>query len=213
MPNKINIKLLKDFCLLIKKEVKKGNKFVIIVGGGGLCREYQKAALLAGNASSEDRDFLGIAVTRLNAQLVKTCLGRVAYPEILTQPSKVKELGKYPVIVGGGWKPGSSTDFMAVQAAVNFKSNKVINLGKPAYVYTANPDKDKTAKPIKKLTWAEYNKIIPSRWTPGLNAPFDPVAARLAQKRNITVIVADGKNLRNFQNILAGKKFKGTIIT
>lgn len=212
MPDEINIKLLESFCSLIKKEVKKGNKFVIIVGGGGLCRQYQKAATEAVSISTAARDWLGIAVTRLNAQLLKTCLTKAARPEILTEPKKDKGFGRYSVIVGGGWKPGWSTDFVAIQAAVNFKISRVINLSNIPYVYTANPKKDKAAKPIKQLTWTEYFKVIPSRWTPGLNTPFDPVAARLAKKHNLTVIVADGVNLNNFKNILAGRNFKGTAI-
>lgn len=213
VPDGINIKLLKDFCSLIKKEVKKDNKFVIIVGGGGLCRKYQKAAEKAARAAADDRDWIGIATTHLNAQLLRICLGKIASCDILTKPSQTGKFGKYSVIVGGGWKPGWSTDFVAVKAAVDFKIDKVINLGKPHYVYTADPSKYKSAKPIPKLTWAEYLKIIPSKWTPGLSTPFDPVAARSAKKHNKQVIVADGKNLKNFQNILIAKKFKGTTIT
>lgn len=212
VPDQINTKLLREFCLVIKKEVKRRNKFVIIVGGGGLCRQYQKAATEAVSISTAAKDWLGIAVTHLNAQLLKTCLTKAARPEILTEPQKDKGFSKYPVIVGGGWKPGWSTDFVAIQAAVNFKISRVINLSDIPYVYTANPKKDRAAKPIKQLSWAQYFKVIPSRWTPGLNTPFDPMAARLAQKRNIEVIVADGRNLKNFKSILAGKKFKGTTI-
>jgi len=45
-----------------------------------------------------------------------------------------------------------------------------------------------------------------------LNSPVDPVAARLAKKENLKVVVAEGENLKNFQQILIGGKFKGTII-
>lgn len=212
VPNEINIKLLKEFYCLIKKEVKKGNKFVIIVGGGGLCRAYQKAAEEVADATAESRDWIGITTTHLNAELLRACFGKMAHPDVLKEPSKTGKFGKYSVIVGGGWKPGWSTDFVAVKVAVDFNIDKVINLGKPHYVFTADPNKDKSAKPIKKLTWEQYFKIIPSKWTPGLSTPFDPIASRLAKKHNKQVIVADGKNLKNFQNILLNKKFKGTTI-
>jgi len=212
VPDRVNTKLLKEFCSVIRKEVKKGNKFVIIVGGGGLCRKFQKAIKKAVNASEIDRDWLGIAVTHLNAELLRTCLSDIANPDILTQPSKTGKFGKYSVVVGGGWKPGWSTDFVAMRAAVDFKINKVVNLGKPHYVFTKDPGRYKSAKPIPKLTWAQYFKIIPSKWTPGLSTPFDPIASRLAKKHNKEVIVADGKNLKNFKNILLAKKFKGTTI-
>jgi uridylate kinase len=42
--------------------------------------------------------------------------------------------------------------------------------------------------------------------------PFDPVASKLAQKNNLEVIIAEGKNLKNLKNILEEKKFVGTIV-
>jgi len=212
VPDRINIKLLKEFCSLIRREVKKGNKFVIIVGGGGLCREFQAAAKKVSNATANDRDWIGITTTHLNAELLRACLSDIAKPDVLTEPSKTGKFGKHSVVVGGGWKPGWSTDFVAMRAAVDFKINKVINLGKPHYVFTADPSKYKSAKPILELSWARYFKIIPSKWTPGLSTPFDPIASRLAKNHKKQVIVADGRNLKNFKNILLGKKFKGTTI-
>jgi len=211
-PDEINIKLLKDFCLTIKKETAKGNKFVIIVGGGGICRRYQLASSLAGNVSNENKDFLGIQATRLNAQLLRGVLESYKVKVLFQETFNSKSFGKYAIIVSGGLKPGHSTDFAAVRAAADMGVKMVINLGKPHYVYTADPSKDKLATPIEKLTWNEYFKIIPSKWTPGLNTPFDPIASRLAKKHSITVIVADGKNLKNFKNILENKRYKGTTI-
>jgi len=211
-PDEINVKLLKDFCLTVKKETEKGNKFIIIVGGGGICRKYQRAASLAGNVSDENKDWLGIQATRLNAQLLSGVLKSYKINVLFQETFNSKSFGKYDVIVSGGLKPGNSTDFAAVKAAVSMKIKMVINLGKPHYVFTADPKKDKTATPIKELTWEEYFKIIPSKWTPGLSTPFDPIASRLAKKHNISVIVADGKNLNNFKNILQGKTYKGTTI-
>lgn len=212
-PDKINIKLLKNFCLTIKRETRKGSKFVIIVGGGGICRRYQKAATLAGNVSNENKDWIGIQATYLNARLLAEVLKSYKISVLFQEVFNSKSFGKYTVVVSGGLKPGNSTDFVAVKAATNMEIKLVINLGKPHYVYTADPSQDKTAKPIKELTWKEYFEIIPSKWTPGLNTPFDPIASKLAKKHNITVVVADGKNLNNFKNILENKKYKGTAIS
>lgn len=211
-PEEIDFAFLRRFCFLLKKEVKKGKQFIIIVGGGRTARKFQEAAEKIVKVSVEDKDWLGIYATWLNARLLMAILGRVCHSVLLSQPGKVKDFGKHAVIVGAGWRPGASTDLMTVRAAVIFRIPTVINLGKPAYVYTSNPDKYKNAKPLRKLTWNEYFKIIPKKWTPGLQAPFDPVASRLAQKSGIKVIVAEGKNLKNFRNILQGRKFQGTSI-
>lgn len=209
----LNINFLKEFCFLIKSEIRKGRKFIIIVGGGALCRAYQNGAERINKISASERDWIGIYSTWLNARLLMTALKEVSHPVLLNSQGRVSGFGKYKVIIGAGWKPGHSTDFIAVQSALDFKAQEVINLGKPAYVYSANPDKDETAKPIKALSWNDYLRIIPKQWAPGLNTPFDPVASRLAKKHNLKVIVAAGQDLKNFQKILRGKKFEGTIIT
>ncbi|OIO43549.1 MAG: hypothetical protein AUJ24_02315 [Parcubacteria group bacterium CG1_02_36_42] len=211
-PKEIDTKYLRRFCQFIKREVKKGHKFVIVAGGGYTARSYQKAISKIKKVSPDDRDWLGIEATKLNALLLKKIFKKESHPVIFNKRFKIKNFGKYPIIIGSGWKPGWSTDFVTVQIAADFKIKPAILLGKPAYVYTANPDKDKNAKPIEKMGWEDYFKIIPSKWSPGLHAPVDPIAAKLARKEKIPVIVAGGKNLKNFEKILKGEKFKGTIL-
>jgi uridylate kinase len=211
-PKEIDVKLLKRFYFFIKGEVKKGLKFIIVAGGGHTARKYQEAAFKVAEASAEDRDWLGIQSTKLNAFLLKSIFKNKVHPLLFDQRFKIKSFGKYPIIIGCGWKPGWSTDFVTTQIAVDFKIKPVILLGKPDYVYTSNPDKNKSAKSIKKMTWKDYFKLIPKKWSPGLHAPVDPVAAKLAQKERVQVIVASGRDLKNFEKILKSDKFKGTII-
>ncbi|MDD5750026.1 MAG: UMP kinase [Candidatus Pacebacteria bacterium] len=211
-PQDLDEKYLKDFHDFILRFVKRGYRFIIIVGGGKICRVYQEAALKIGKATDTERDWIGIKVIELNALLLKTILREKAYLTALADKNKVSASKKFPVTILRCGEPGHSSDFAAVQAAVDFKAHTVVNLGKPHYVYTANPDKDPAAKPLKDLAWREYFKIIPTKWTPGMSTPFDPIASRLAQKHGISVIVADGRNLDNFKKILEGKAFKGTMI-
>jgi len=49
-------------------------------------------------------------------------------------------------------------------------------------------------------------------WTPGLKSPVDPIAAKLAQSLKLEAIVVRGTDLENMENILRGKKFRGTLI-
>lgn len=44
VPQEINTDFLQRFYNLIKEQIKQGKKFIIVVGGGGVCRKYQKAA-------------------------------------------------------------------------------------------------------------------------------------------------------------------------
>ena len=212
-PNDINTKLLKRFGRFIEREIKTGLRFIIVAGGGSAARKYQKAASEISKISNKDKDWLGIQSTKLNALLLKSLFKKDSYPILFDERFKIRNFGKYPIIIGCGWKPGWSTDFVTTQIAIDFRIKPVILLGKPDSVYTSNPDKNKSAKPITKMSCKEYFKLIPKKWTPGLHAPVDPMAAKLAQKEKIPVIVASGKNLANFSKILKGEKFKGTLIT
>ena len=80
------------------------------------------------------------------------------------------------------------------------------------YVYDKDPKKSSDAKPIEIISWKEFRKMVGSKWTAGLNAPFDPIAAKEAEKLGLKVNII-GKNLRNLESCIKGKEFKGTIIS
>jgi uridylate kinase len=62
------------------------------------------------------------------------------------------------------------------------------------------------------MTWKEFRAMVGDEWTPSMNTPFDPIAAKLAQKEGQTVLVMDGKNLENFEKALNEGDFFGTVI-
>ncbi len=120
---------------------------------------------------------------------------------------------KKKIILASGWKPGFSTDFGVVILAKRFKAEKIINLTNINCVYNKDPKKFKDAKPVKKISWADFRKLLPEKWKPGLNSPFDPIASKEAQKLGIEVIILNGKNIKNLEKYLEGKQFIGTIIS
>ncbi len=206
----INIFLLKKLKTLLSKMSRSGHRFVIVVGGGSTCRDYQNAARKAGVKSKDDLDWIGIACSRANAELVRSIFGKLASQQIVTDPTKPIKPGK--VIVAGGWKPGWSTDYVAVKLAKKLRAQEVINISNIKYVFDKDPSKHKDAKPLKEITWKDFKKLVGSKWNPGLNMPFDPIATKLAARHGLEVMVADGKNLKNLENILKGKSFTGTRI-
>lgn len=210
-PGEINAGFLKKFRALVLSYAKKGSRFVIMCGGGQLNRQYNKALLSLRKATDEELDWLGIKVTEMNAFFVRMAFGNNAEIEILSNPTKKIRTSKR-IIIGCGWKPGCSTDKDAVLAAKTYGADTIINLTNVDYVYTKDPGKHKGAKLIKETTWKDFRKIVGNKWSPKLNAPFDPVASRMAQKLRLKVIIANGKNLNNLKIILNGKKFKGTTI-
>ncbi len=210
VPDKIDINFLKNFKKSIEKYIKQGYRFVIICGGGMIAREIQQTALKIEKLSSEDLDWLGIYATRLNALLMRYIFGNDAQDPIVANPND-KITFKKNIIIAAGWLPGWSTDYDAVLLAKNLGVKEVVNMSNVDYVYDKDPRKHKDAKVIKKIQWENYSRLISKKWKAGMSAPFDPIAAKEAQKSKIKVKII-GKDLKNLENLLDGNKFKGTVI-
>ena len=211
-PDRVDGEYLKKFVALITAEAAKGMQFAIITGGGKLAREYRDALAACGVSDSETLDWIGIDATRMNAQLLRRAFGDVAEPKMFLEPAMLSLTGKN-IVVGGGWKPGHSSDGAAVGLAEKLGATKIVNLSNIDYVYTADPRKDPAATKIEKIAWPEFRKLLPKEWDPGASAPFDPVAAEMAENLHLEVAVMNGKNLENLAAYLDGKEFLGTVIS
>lgn len=212
VPEEIDVEFLKKFRELILKYTKQGKKFILITGGGKTCRKYQKAAAEIRPLEEEDLDWLGIHSTRLNAHLIRTIFRDVAHQRIVKNPTEKEEF-KESLLIAAGWKPGCSTDYDSVLLAKTYNVKKLVNLTNIEYVYDKDPRKFKDAKPIKKISWADFRKIVGDEWDPGLNLPFDPIASKEAQKLGLEVAIMKGSDLKNFETYIEGKNFKGTTIS
>jgi uridylate kinase len=211
VPEDIDYKWLKKFKMIIEKYVAKKFKFIIITGGGKTARKYQNAAKEVSELTSDDLDWIGIHSTRLNAHLFRTIFRKIAHPKIIKDPTKKIEF-KEKVLIASGWKPGFSTDYDAILLSKQFKIKKLINLTNIDYVYDKDPKNFKDAKIIKEIDWKSFRKIVGNKWSPGLNAPFDPIAAKESESIGMEVIIMNGKNLENLQKYLNKKEFIGTVI-
>ncbi len=208
-PDQIDTAFLKNFKAVIKKHVA-DKKFFVFVGGGKVCRNYQNALLEFG-ADNKERDIMGIDISRLNARVIKQLFGEAAFSDVVTNPTK-KIATRKDVIIAGGWKPGWSTDYCAVLLAKNMGIKTIVNLSNIDYVYDKDPRKFKNAKEIKSIAWKEFRKIVGDKWTPGLSAPFDPRASKMAEILKIKVVVVNGAHLDRLEKCLQGKEFIGTTI-
>ncbi len=211
IPEEIDAQFLKDFKELIVSQVEKGKRFMIITGGGKICRKYQGVAKLLSDPSAEDLDWIGIASLKLNAELLRVIFGKYAHDRVVADPSSNFSFDK-PIVVGSAFGPGRSTDWDAVEGAKKLGTKKIINLSNTDYVYDSDPKINSNAKKIEKISWVEYRKLIPKEWDPGLNSPFDPVASKIAEQDGLEVVIMNGKPIDNLANYLNGKKFLGTVI-
>lgn len=213
----INISYLKKFRAFLLPQLKKRRKFIIVIGGGKTTRVYQKSAARVVNIHEYDLDWIGIHATRLNAHLLRTIFKKEAHPVVIDHDPSLEEVeilksSNRNLFFASGWKPGWSTDYIAVELARKFGSKEIIIAKDTPYVYDSDPKKNRKAKPIKRISWKAYKKLIPSKWSPGLSSPVDPVATRLAEKLGITAKVLKGTNLKNMKRAIEGKSFVGTQI-
>ena len=207
----IDTNFLKRFRRFILDQVAQGRRFYLVVGGGKTARSYIGAALKVAAVSSDDRDWVGIEATRLNARLVKVVFGRSAYSEIVIDPTK-KIDSKQPIICAAGYVPGCSTDYDAVILAKNNNIKTVINLSNIDFVYDRDPRRHSEAKKLMRVSWPDFRAIVGSKWQPGMNVPFDPAASRQAAQLGLKVVILNGRKLSNLARCLDGETFRGTSI-
>lgn len=214
VPGQIDTDFLKQLKTFIDVETAVGRRFIIIAGGGRTARNYQDAASEVAELSSEDLDWMGIHATRLNGQLLRTIFRDIAHPEVITNPDDILDAPKdAKVIIAAGYRPGASTDLRAVQIAEHVGAKKVINLSNIDYVYTADPRKDDTAEKITTISWTDFRALIPAEWDPGLSSPFDPIAAKTADQKDIEVAIINGTKLEEVMKYLKSEEFIGTKIS
>ena len=222
---KINTKFLSEFNRFIRKKIaeNKNRQFFIVVGGGMVARHYRDAGkeVLRHELTSDDLDWLGIHATRLNAHLLRTIFRDLAHPFIIKHYDIIRKVTE-PVVVAAGWKPGWSTDFDAVLLCEDYGADTVLNLSNIDQLYNKDPHKFPDAKPIKKISWREFQIMVGKDWIPGMNAPFDPVASKKAADLGIKVVILRGDDFKNLDNYFSAKggsasggkkkKFVGTVI-
>lgn len=217
-PDGVNSVFLSGFLAKIREYLSDNpeDKLIFVCGGGAPARVYQQAyrAVVTDPAEQDAnaQDWIGIKATHINAELVRAIFGKLCTDPVVTNPTAEDVSFTGRILVAGGWKPGFSTDTDAVYLAKRFGAQTIINLSNIAKVYTDDPRKNPDAKPIDTISWADFRKMVGDEWVPGKNAPFDPIASKLAQEAGLKVICADGRNTENTVAILTDAPFTGTVI-
>lgn len=212
--NGIDTSFLSSLNIFIRKQIENypSRQFFLVIGGGTTARHYRDAGrkVLGHELSPEDLDWLGIHSTRLNAHLIRTIFRDIAHPFIIKNYEIIRKPIE-PVVVASGWKPGFSTDYVAVLLCEDYQISSVINLSNVTRVYDKDPNVHKDAKSIDRISWNDFRKIVGDKWIPGLHAPFDPIAAQKAEELGVKVVVM-GSDFKNLDKYLKREAFTGTVI-
>ncbi len=206
-------KCVQDIIKTVHKLKSKMHDVLVVVGGGELARVYINAAKKL-KAHQVSQDYIGIAATRLNAQLLVSGLGDLTEETPVSVFKKaVRSMLRDKVPVMGGTIPGQTTDAVAAMLAQTTKSELLVFFTDVDGVYTADPRVNTDAKKIEKLTAAQLAKIVGSEaMKPGIKTIMDPVAVKLIQRAKIETMILGKQEIKRLPEIINGAKHTGTII-
>lgn len=213
VPEKIDLKFLKNFKEVINKNKFRYN-FIIVSGGGTVARKYIDALRGLG-LNKRFQGFLGISITRVNARFMSYVFGFDPGKGIPKTMLDIKKyLKKQNIVFSGALKYGvdETSDTASAKIAEHFKTD-FINVTNVPGLYNKNPKKYKDAEFISKISWKDFYKMSNKiKFKPGQNFVLDQTASKIILRNKIKTYII-GKDLKQLDNLLNNKRFKGTIIS
>ena len=207
---------LDDYAEEIAAAVKAGAQIAIVIGGGNIFRGLQ------GASKGMDRiqgDYMGMLATVINSMAIQSTLqakgvkaallsglyiDRIADSMSSAKAIKLLEDGYVVVIGGGTGNPFFTTDTGSALRAVEIKADIILKGTRVDGIYTADPEKNPTAKKYESITYDEaYNKNL---------KVMDLTAFTMCKENNMPMLVFDMNTKGNLTKVLNGEKI-GTIVT
>lgn len=207
---------LDDYAEEIAAAVKAGAQIAIVIGGGNIFRGLQ------GASKGMDRiqgDYMGMLATVINSMAIQSTLqakgvkaallsglyiDRIADSMSSAKAIKLLEEGYVVVIGGGTGNPFFTTDTGSALRAAEIKAEIILKGTRVDGIYTADPEKDPTAKKYESITYDEaYAKNL---------KVMDLTAFTMCKENNIPMLVFDMNTKGNLTKVLNGEKI-GTIVT
>jgi len=207
---------LNDYAEEIAAAVKNGAQIGIVIGGGNIFRGLQ------GASKGMDRiqgDYMGMLATVINSMALQSTLqakgvkaallsglyiDRIADSMSSAKAIKLLEDG-YVVLIGGGTgNPFFTTDTGSALRAVEIKAEIILKGTRVDGIYTADPEKDPTAKKFDTITYDEaYSRNL---------KVMDLTAFTMCKENNMPMLVFDMNTKGNLTKVLNGEKI-GAIVT
>ncbi len=199
----------------VVKRLSEKHKLIIVIGGGKVCREYQKISKDLGSDAVQ-RDFIGIMATHLNASTFVSGLGKdahlVSYKSQADAIEEVKKNFGKKILVCGGYEVGESTDHDAALFGSVVKADMIVNASNVAGVYSEDPKVNPNAKKFDKLSYKEFLRIVQMNpQMPGEYRLFDLKAAQSIQKSKIKTVLIDGNDPDEIIKAVEGQH-NGTVV-
>lgn len=207
-----NPDLMRRYAELIKELRGRGHEVAVVVGGGGLAREFIELARSLG-LSEQEQDELAISISRIFAQALSMKIGGYQWRRVPTTIGEAARiLRERGIVIMGGIRPGMTTDTVAALIASEIGADLIVKATDQEGIYTKDPRKYSDARKLDEISFNDLEKILAeNRHRAGIHQIIDPEAARILREKHIKTIVVNGFNPENILLAISGVRI-GTII-
>ena len=200
----------------IKSLVELGVQVAIVIGGGNIYRGMNEAETGIERAHG---DYMGMLATVINGMALQAGLEKVgvytrlqsaikmeqiAEPYIRRRAIRHLEKGRVVIFGAGTGNPYFTTDTAGSLRAIEIKADVILKGTRVDGIYSADPEKDPTAKKYTTITFADcISKNL---------KVMDMTAFTLCMENNLPIVVFDMNRIGNLRRVVTGEKV-GTLVS
>ena len=211
----IDEKRIAEYATQIKEIADMGIEIGIVIGGGNIFRG------LSGTSKGVDRvkgDQMGMLATVINSLALSSALEKIGQKAQVFTAINMFPIGEYyskwraieamqngtvAIISGGTGNPFFTTDTGSALRGIEIEAEVMLKGTRVDGIYTADPEKDPTAKKFDKISYDEI-------YTRGLKV-MDLTATTLCKENHLPIIVVDMDTVGNLKKVLSGENI-GTLV-
>ena len=211
----IDEKRIAEYATQIKEIADMGIEIGIVIGGGNIFRG------LSGTSKGVDRvkgDQMGMLATVINSLALSSALEKIGQKAQVFTAINMFPIGEYyskwraieamqngtvAIISGGTGNPFFTTDTGSALRGIEIEAEVMLKGTRVDGIYTADPEKDPTAKKFVKISYDEI-------YTRGLKV-MDLTATTLCKENHLPIIVFDMDTVGNLKKVLSGENI-GTLV-
>ena len=211
----IDEKRIAEYATQIKEIADMGIEIGIVIGGGNIFRGF------SGTSKGVDRvkgDQMGMLATVINSLALSSALEKIGQKAQVFTAINMFPIGEYyskwraieamqngtvAIISGGTGNPFFTTDTGSALRGIEIEAEVMLKGTRVDGIYTADPEKDPTAKKFDKISYDEI-------YTRGLKV-MDLTATTLCKENHLPIIVFDMDTVGNLKKVLSGENI-GTLV-
>jgi uridylate kinase len=212
----LDINIIAQYAKDVKALVEAGGEVAIVIGGGNIYRGMNEAETGIERAHG---DYMGMLATVINGMALQAGLEKagvftrlqsaikmeqIAEPYIRRRAMRHLEKRRVVIFGAGTGNPYFTTDTAGSLRAIEIKADVILKGTRVDGIYTADPEKDKTATKYETISFAEcIQKNL---------KVMDMTAFTLCMENKLPIIVFDMNKPGNLLKVVSGEKV-GTLVS